>query len=91
MVLSSIKAEYIALILAAKKATWLQLLLTKLGLLQPEEQYTLIKILEQNTYAQAIYQDLDWDNACGREEKPITEPAISITISFKGDNQGSIT
>lgn len=40
--------------------------------------------------AQAIYHDLDWNNACGREEKPITELVISITISLKNDNQGSI-
>ena len=35
--LSSTKAKYIALILAAKKATWLQLLLIELGLLQPDQ------------------------------------------------------
>lgn len=34
--LSSTKAEYIALTLAAKEAIWLRLLLTELGLLQPD-------------------------------------------------------
>ena len=33
--LSSIEVKYIALILAAKEVTWLHLLLTKLGDLQP--------------------------------------------------------
>lgn len=86
MILSSTKAEYIALTLAAKKATWLRLLFTELDLLQPDKQYALIKISEQNTYAQAIYHDLDLDNACGEKE----ELATSITISLKGDNQESI-
>lgn len=90
MVLLSTEAEYIALTLAAKKATWLRLLLTELGLLQPGEQHAVIKISERNTCAQAIHQDLDRDNACGGEEKPTTEPATSITIPPKGDNQGSI-
>lgn len=35
--LSSTEAEYIALTLAAKEDTWLRLLLTKLGLLQPDQ------------------------------------------------------
>lgn len=47
--LSSAEAEYIALTLAAKEATWLRLLLTELGLLQPDQQYALIKVSERNT------------------------------------------
>ena len=86
VVLSSIEAEYIALTVAAKEATWLRLLFTELGLLQPDEQYALIKISEQNTCTQAIHQDLDPDNTCGGKE----EPATNITIPLKGDNQGSI-
>ena len=82
--LSSTEAEYIALTLAAKEATWLRLLLTELGLLQPNDQHALIKISEQNTCAQAIHQDLD--NACGGGR---TELPPSITIPLKGDNQGS--
>lgn len=98
--LTSTEAEYIALTLAAKEATWLRLLLTELGLLKPGEQHALIKISEQNTCAQAIHQDLE-DNACGGEERPTTEPATSITIPtepatsitipLKDDNQGSIS
>lgn len=83
--LSSTEAEYIALTLAAKEATWPRSLLTKLGLLQPNSQHALIKISEQNTSSQAIHQDLD--TACGgggRESPP------NITIPLKGDNQGSI-
>lgn len=85
MALSSTEAEYIALTLAAKEATWLRLLLTELGLLQPNDKHALIKILEQNTYAQAIHRDLD--NVCGGKE---TEPLPSITIPMKCNNQGSI-
>lgn len=84
--LSSTKAKYIALTLAAKETTWLRLFLNELGLLQPDKQHALIKISEQNTYAQAIHQDLDPDNTCGGKE----EQATSITIPLKGDNQGSI-
>lgn len=62
--LSSTEAEYIALTLAAKEATWLWLLLTELGLLQPDSQHALIKLSEHNTCAQAINQDLD--NPCRR-------------------------
>lgn len=37
--LSSTEAEYIALTLAAKEATWLRLLLTELKLLKAEDQH----------------------------------------------------
>lgn len=48
------EVEYIALKLATKEATWLQLLLTKLNLLQPDQQYALINISEENIFVQAI-------------------------------------
>lgn len=57
--LSSTEAEYIALTLAAKEATWLRLLLTELGLLQPDQQYALIKVSQQNSRAHAIQEGLD--------------------------------
>ena len=56
--LSSTKAEYIALTLAAKEATWLRLLLTKLGLLDPNDQHAQIMILESNTCCQAVSKDV---------------------------------
>lgn len=77
--LSSTKAEYIALMLAAKEATWLRLLLTELELLRPDQQHALIKVSEHNTSAHAIENDLDI--ACGGGE---------IVIPLKGGNQGSI-
>ncbi len=40
----STKVEYVALTLASKETTWLQLLLTKLDLLLPNNQYVKIKI-----------------------------------------------
>lgn len=59
--LSSTEAEYIALTLAAKEATWLRLLLTELGLLQPNEQHALIKVSEGNTCARKIHGNEDQD------------------------------
>lgn len=78
--LSSIEAEYIALTLAAKEATWLRLLLTELGLLQFDNQYAFIKVLKQNTSAQAIQANLSIERR-GEDE---------IVIPLKGNNQGSI-
>ena len=83
--LSSTKAEYIVLTLAAKEATWLRLLVTELGLLQPDQQHALIKVFEQNSSAHAIQDsldDLDTTNWGGGEEE--------IVIQLKGENQGSI-
>lgn len=100
--LSATEAEYIALTLAAKEATWLRLLLTELGLLQPDQQHALLKVSESNTSAHAIQNDLDI--ACGGGEIVIPlkdNNAIEndfdiacgggeIVIPLKGDNQGSI-
>lgn len=82
--LSSTEAEYIALTLAVKEATWLRLLLTELGLLQPDQQHGLIKVSEHNTCAQAIQSP---DIARGGENESRTS---TIIIPLKGDNQGSI-
>ena len=82
--LSSTKAEYIALTLAAKEATWLRLLLTELGLLQTNQQYALIKVSECNTCVRHIHEDQDIVRRGG------TKPDRSIVIPLKGDNQGSI-
>ncbi len=79
MALSSSEAEYIALTLAAKEVTWLRLLLTELGLLQPDQHHALIKVTEHNTSANAIENNLDI--GCRRGE---------IVIPLKSDNQGSI-
>ena len=91
--LSSTEAEYIALTLAAKEATWLRLLLTELGLLQPDDQHALIKVLEQNTSAQAIQANLSIERGGETEssEKGIERGVEDeIVIPLKGDNQGSI-
>lgn len=56
--LSSTEAEYVALTLAAKEATWLRLLLTELGILQPTEQYAEIKFAEESTRAAEIRVNL---------------------------------
>lgn len=52
--LSSTEAEYVALSLAAREATWLRLLMTELGLLLPNQQFAKIHIHESNKCADAI-------------------------------------
>lgn len=52
--LSSTEAEYVALSLAAREATWLRLLLTELGLLTSNDQFAEIHIDENNKCAEAI-------------------------------------
>ena len=87
--LSSTEAEYIALTLAAKEATWLRLLLTELGLLQPDQQHALIKVSEGNTCTQAIQQDPVIARR-GESELGVSDGVGDIVIPLKGDNQGSI-
>lgn len=79
MALSSTKAEYIALTLAAKEATWLILLLTKLGLLEADDQHAEINVRYENTGVKALKEDL--------VQPP---PSHNNAINMKGDNQGSI-
>lgn len=89
MALSLTEAEYIALNLKVKEVTWLCLLFTKLGLLQPDQQYALLKISENNKTAHAIYQDLEFKR---EEEYELENRSIEypIIIPLKGNNQGSI-
>lgn len=73
----------------AKEAIWLHLLLTKLGLLQPNYQYAFIKVSKNNKNAHAIYQGLEFE----REEEHKSESKSNeypIIISLKDINQGSI-
>lgn len=78
--LSSTKAKYIVLTLGAKKATWLQLLLIELRLLEPDYQHAQIKISNKNIYMQAINNNLDG----------IKPERASSTASLKGENKRSI-
>ncbi len=48
VILSLTEAEYVALTLAAKKTTWMRLLLTKIGLLDKEGQYAEIKVIQRS-------------------------------------------
>ncbi len=94
--LPSTEVEYIALTLAAKEATWLRLLLTELGLLQPDQQHTLIKVSEQNTSVRPIHQDLgimhEWEGESGGNGGDGKSGDVGeIVIPLKGDNQRSIT
>lgn len=63
--LSSTEAEYIALTLAAKEATWLRLLLTELGLLKAEDKHAKINVSERNSSVQTLKDDI---RARGEEE-----------------------
>lgn len=75
--------------MATKEATWLCLLLTKLGDLQPDQQYAFIKVSQKTTCVQAIYQDLDIER--GEEKLAGSLNKTAIVILLKGNNQGSIT
>ena len=89
---SSIEAEYISLTLAAKKAMWLRLLLTELGLLQFDQQHALIKVSERNTSVCQIHQDLsivrEGESESGRDSGDgKSGDAGVIVIPLKRDNQ----
>ncbi len=56
--LSSTEAEYIALTLTAKEATWLRLLLTELDLLKAEDQHARINVSERNSSVQALKDNI---------------------------------
>lgn len=60
------EAEFVALTLAAKEATWLRLLLTELGLLGTSEQYAEIKVAQGSTGTKQILADIR-----GQEEEAI--------------------
>ena len=85
--LSSTEAEYIALTLAAKEATWIRLLLTELGLLDPNEQHARIKIIGSNSCAKAIEGDV----GIARGGEQMEQKQMGQTIPLKGDNQSSIS
>lgn len=68
--LSSTEAEYIALTLAAKEATWLRLLLTELGLLKAEDQHAKINVIKENSSAQALKTDIRAREEGGYQEIP---------------------
>ena len=95
----SFNNAYVPLTLAAKEATWLRLLLTELGLLQPTEQYAEIKIAERSTGAAEIKANLRdqekerRDSLFNATPSNTTAPLTDVTkrsISLKGKNQGSI-
>ncbi len=94
--LSSTEAEYMALTLTAKEATWLRLLLTEVGLLDKDGQYAEIKVTK------SIRTEQIRDDVAGQEEEvpssrtltsiaALTTPANpSTSLPLKGNNQGSI-
>ncbi len=101
--LSSTEAEYVALSLAVREAIWLRLLLTKLGLLQPDQQFAEIRVHESNQCVNAIlppdeqYERPDNEGDIAHEQKGVVIPDLSDTIrssstpiTLKGDNQSSI-
>ncbi len=88
--LSFTEAEYIALTLSVKEATWLQLLLTELGLLQLDQQHTLIKVSKHNTSVHAIQENLALERGGEGESAKDEKQTPQIVIPLKGNNQGSI-
>ena len=87
--MSLTKAKYIALTLAAKEATWLCLLLTELGLPQPDQQHALIKVSENNRSTQAIYNDLGIERG-GEDKSKTRSKKHPMVIPLKSNNQSSI-
>lgn len=75
--LSSTEAEYVALTLAAKEATWMRLLLTEVGLLDEKGQYAEIKVAQGSKGAEQIKAD-----AAGQEgEAPLRSPLTSNAVA----------
>lgn len=74
------KAEYPTPTLAAKKATWLCLLLTKLKVLEMYQQHAKIKVSNKNSFMQAINNDFDSLKASNGD----------FTVSTKGNSQKSL-
>lgn len=58
MALLSTEVKYVVLTLATKKATWIRLLLTEIGLLDKEGQYVEIKILQGSKRTEQIKADI---------------------------------
>ena len=94
--LSLTKAEYMALTLIVKEATWLRLLLIEVGLLNKYGQYTEIMVTK------SVGTEQIKDDAAGQEGEVssktftsiitlVAAPAnLSISLPLKDDNQGSI-
>ncbi len=93
--LSSTEAEYVALSLAAREATWLRLLLTELGLLQPDQQFAEIRVHESNKCVDAIlppakqYQRPDNEGEITHKQKSL--PQIGVIPDLPDTIQSSST
>ena len=89
--MSTTEAEYVALTLVAKEATWMRLLLTEIGLLDKDDQYAMIKVARspgtEQIKADAAKQEEEVVNTLSSTTPISTTPT---SISLKGDNQGSI-
>ena len=85
--LLSTEAKYIAFSLAAREATWLQLLLTKLGLLTLNNQFAEIHIDENHKCAEAILSpNLNLYPKRISDQILVTNSSQNISIDLKGDN-----
>ncbi len=72
--LSLTEAEYVTLTLAAKEATWMRLLLTKVGLLDEEGQYAKIKVIQRSKRTEQIKADATRQEG-GVPSSPLTSNA----------------
>lgn len=81
MALSLTKTKYVVLILAAKKATWIRLLLTEIGLLDKEGQYVEIKVLQESRGIEQIKA-----NAAGQEGETLSR-SLANTASLAPNNK----
>lgn len=95
MVLLLTEAEYVALTFAAKKTTWLKLLLIEVGLLDKNGQYAKIKVTKSAEKEQikndAIGQEAEVPSRSLTSSSTLAAPVNPSTSLFlKIDNEGSI-
>lgn len=83
--LSSTKAEYVALTLAATEATWMRLLLTEIGLLDKQGQYAEIKVLQGSKGTEQIKAD-----AIGQEGEVSSSP-LANTAAPAPNNENPLS
>lgn len=85
--LSSIKIKYIAFTLAAKKVTWLKLLLTKLSFLKTKDQHIKININEKNSSVQTFKDNIQ----AQKEEKFSTSLKSQAVNAFSTSSENQAT
>lgn len=79
MALLSTEVKYVILTFTAKKATWMRLLLTKVGLLDKKGQYAEIKVVQRSKKVKQIKANVtrQEQEAYSRKESLLTNNAVA--------------